>query len=270
MTIDTNSKKPGTQRASFQGAASKEASLDPGQFDCLVKSIQAVKSISISPITNIESSKMTGFLRNGAGYFSLDLKQALNMNLGMNFLISEAEVKAFGKFRQSKKVHILNPVDRDYYEITDNSKALHLHKCQSKSQGSRMPDLSKMQQVGVPVTVKEFKVFRSDLAQSHQPFVILYLFNGQLLVLRIPGQGPVVLDPAAYEECAGKPDRIFKSHTLGLVPGEEATLAVLSGYERCWLQATSEIAMGVKLEILEAFSASERDVTYNQKGEKNE
>jgi hypothetical protein len=269
MTIDTNSKKPGTERASFQGAASKEASLDPGQFDCLVKSIQAAKSMSHSPITNIESSKMTGFLRNGAGYFSLDLKQALNIDLGMNFLIGEAEVKALSSFRQSTKVYILNSDDRDFIEITDHSKTLHLQKSLRKSQGFQMPDSSKMKQVGVPVTVKEFKVFRSDLAQSHQSFVILYLFNGQLLALRIPGQGPVVLDPAAYEECVGKSDRIFKSHALGLVPGEETTLAVLSGYERYWVQATSEIAMGVKLEILEAFSASERDVTYNQKGERN-
>jgi hypothetical protein len=156
MTIDTTSKKSGTERASFQGAALKKTSLDPGQFDCLIKSIQAAKSISHSPITNIESSKMTGFLRNDAGYFSLDLKQALNMDLGVNFLISEAEVKAFGKFRQSTKVHILNPVDRDYIEITDHSKTLHLHKCMNRSKSFQAPDSSKMQQVGVPVTVKEF------------------------------------------------------------------------------------------------------------------
>lgn len=254
MSNDTDIENPGIERPSFQGFPSNQISLDAGQYDCLVKSIQATKSISGSPITSIESSKITGCFRNGAGIYSVDMKAALNMDLHINFLISEAEIKALTQFRQSKKVYILNSDDRDYIVITDHSKTLHLQKSLRQSQGCKRLDLSEMKPMGVPVKVKEFKVFRSSLAQSHQAFVLLYLFNGQLLVLQIPGQGPVVLDPAAYEECAGKAERIFKSHTLALVPGEDATLAVLSGYERDWLQATCEIAMGVKLEILEPLS----------------
>ncbi len=254
MSNDTDIENPGIEGASFQGVTSRQISLDPGQFDCLLKSIQTAKSISGSTITSIESSKITGYLRNAAGYFSLDLKAALNMNIGMKFLFGEAEAKALRNFRQSKKVYILNSDDRDYIEITDHSKTLHVHKSLRKSQGFKTADLSKMQQVGVLVTVKDFKTFRSDVVQSHQPFVLLHLFKDQLLVLEIPGQGPVVLDPAAYGECTGKPDKFLKSHTLGLTPGEEISLAVLSGYERYWLRATSEIAMGVKLEILEPFS----------------
>lgn len=254
MPKNTDIQNPGIERPSFQGFPSNQISLDPGQFDCLLKSFQATKRISGSPTTSIEDSKITGFLRNGAGFYLVDMKAALNMDLHINFLIGEAEIKALTQFRQSKKVYTLNSDDRDFIEITDHSKTLHLQKSLRKSQGSKMPASSKMKPMGVPVTVKEFKAFRSNLAQSHQPFVLLYLFNGQLLVLRILGQGPVVLDPAAYEECAGKPERIFKSHTLALVPGEDATLAVLSGHDRYFLQATCEIAMGVKLEILEPLS----------------
>jgi len=230
---------------------------DSAQADCFSKSLQLASQVSGSSRLTIRDSVIEGRLHNASGFFRIDFTEALKLEqrLDMVFLSPTTLPNDFTRLRKSSKIYLLKDDNADFYELTDHCQTIRFPKVYSENPVPPLDHLAKLPDLGVELSIKDFKSFREMLSRANNQCALLRIHNGQLTAIQVPGMAPYFPDSAAYNECSKAPDVTLKSFSLALTPGEEVAVSIKMEGSEYWLSATSKIALGVKALIYEPLMA---------------
>ena len=220
----------------FWGSETIIASLQPANFDALVKIILIVLKITGDYWFSLIDSRYGRSLSNGSCVIWIDLKEVLGDGISLSLT---GDLKSLRKIRGNDDVLFIR-IDENYVVTNGFFEVTLGHKSDSRF---AEVDFNDSEQIGVDIELNdELESIRAFIFKSG--WVDLMIHNGQLDMVMLPNEKRYSFDRIDHNE---KPELILRSYRFLPVPGKRAVLSLIRKDHHYWLRTVTTV--GKDLEI---------------------
>lgn len=230
------------------------ANLDPAQFDIFKKSLKVIIDPKKPNKIVVHDSVMTNSISSGA-LIMVDLGSFLEPGNSIQFWISRKDILRFDQIEQKRDSIIIDDLAGDYYYLTDGTVIIRLPKARQNIKRPAITDFSASNILGDEISIgdkKKLKRLRSFIKGS--PYIDLLAYDDQVVKIRNSSREIFNFEEIMIGKYQQPPDLTFRSRSFFQIPGEEATIKVLSAGGYYWLVTSMKMAIGTTISMLENIS----------------